>query len=133
MICWNLRGYSLKKDKDMHNIQFEIHKPSEIDKIPKVKVTIEYNGEVISMDVLNVFGGSIAKYTKNSPTTGIIPLIVGDITPGMVFSYISTTLTCAMSILNNVGVPRDILKDIAHAAIDEGLYGKTTTMKETNN
>jgi hypothetical protein len=79
-----------------------------------------------------VFGGAIAEYTKNSPTTCVIPLIVGDVTPGMVFSYISTTLTCAMNILSNVGLPMDILKDIAHTAIDEGLYGKVIK-KEVDN
>jgi hypothetical protein len=105
-------------------LQFDILKPSELSKKPEVKVTIEYDGEVISMDVFSVFGGAIVEYIKDSPTTCVIPLVAGDMTPGMVFSYVSSMLTCAMDILNKVGIPKDLLKDIAHIAIDEGLYGK---------
>jgi hypothetical protein len=110
--------------------QFNINKPEDISD-PKVKLTIEYgDGEQVVIQVMNIFGGIIADYKKDSPFTCVVPVVVGNLTPGMIFSYISGLLTCATSILKDTEIPKELLQDMAYMAIEEGLSSKVHTCKK---
>lgn len=111
-------------------IKFEIVKPKEIDIEQKINIKIETQEECLSKNGINFFGGIIDEYDSRSPMTLVRFFGMGEMTPGMLLSYISGFVTVAMQLSLDCGLPKEIIKQVATIAIDEGLNGKNVGVVE---
>jgi hypothetical protein len=97
----------------------------------KINVKIETLEECIVGNGINVFGGIIDEYDSKSPLTLVRFFGMGEMTPGMLLSYVSGFVTIAMQLSLECGLPKEIIRQVANTAIEEGLNGKNIGVRES--
>ena len=98
--------------------------------IERVEKTSENDDEfAVYKPMINFFGGFMSSYEPDNPGVPIVPIVIGQISPGMLMSYISALTTMAVEILKDTNIPEEILRELLKRAIDEGLNGKVVLCK----
>jgi len=111
---------------------FKLCNHREIDPDERISIIIESpDDEFETHRPLNLFGAIINDYDPDS-SVPIIPLVVGQISPGMLMSYLSAMTTIAVEMLKDTDIPREVLKELLQRAVDEGLNGKIVPCKCQN-
>lgn len=110
---------------------FKVCNHREINPDKKFSMILESGGEDQEFEIhrpLNMFGGIMNQYEPDKGVP-IIPLIVGQISPGMLISYISAMTTIAVEMLKETQIPEKELRKILDIAINEGLKNKVEVCK----
>jgi hypothetical protein len=111
-------------------VKFNIVKPKAINNEHKINIKIESPEECIIKYGINVFGGVIDEYDSKNLLTLVRFFGMGEMTPGMLLSYVSGFVTMAMQLSLENGLPTEIIRQVAMVAIEEGLNGKNIGVRE---
>jgi len=111
-------------------INFDIKNHRDIVNDPKVNVEIKYIEGCFTKNALSVFGGVIESYDSSSALMVVKPFGMGEISPGMLMAYISTMLTVALQLSTSCNIPIEIMRVVAHRAIEDGLSDKNIVLRE---
>lgn len=101
--------------------KLELINPINVSQYPTVKIKIESVEDIYEVEAINILGGIITHYEKGSPTTCVVPIGLGEVTPGMLLSHITCIITSAMALAVKSEIPEHIIREIAYLAVNEGL------------